>query len=122
MSGSCESRAGGNVRGELMILLSSLFGANNPFGFVFSRGRTLRICFSQVDISSFLQADLKLFLTPNFMLFLCGQLFRLCFSRAVVTVCLSRRGQETGSMCNHWGADRTYINGFRALGGKPPKE
>ena len=32
--------------GELRILLSSLFGANNPFVLLFSRGRTLRIHFS----------------------------------------------------------------------------
>ena len=74
--------------GELRILLSSLFGANNPFGFaIFSRA-DVEDSFLASSISSFLQADVKLFLALNLMLFLagrllgsvsCGQLLRSVF-------------------------------------------
>ena len=40
---------------------------------LFSRERTLRLCFSQVDFHSFSRADIKLFLALNLMLFLAGR-------------------------------------------------
>ena len=48
---------GGMCRGELRILLSFIFGANKPLCFLFSRRRTLCLCFLRVD-SSFLRADI----------------------------------------------------------------
>jgi hypothetical protein len=65
--GSCEVG-----RGELRILLSSLFGANNPFGFaIFSRA-DVEDLFLASRHKLFLAADIKLFLAANFMLFLAG--------------------------------------------------
>ena len=72
------------MRGELRILLSSSFGANNPFGFAI---------FSRSDVEdSFLASRHKLFLagghtalSPAKLYALSrGQLFMLCFSQAVV--------------------------------------
>ena len=57
---------------ELRILLSSSFGANNPFGFaIFSRS-DVEDSFLASRYKHFLAGGQQLFLPPNFMLFLAG--------------------------------------------------
>ena len=51
-------------RRELRILLSSIFGEKNPCVLLLSRGRTLRIRFSEVK-RSFLRADITLFVAGS---------------------------------------------------------
>ena len=74
------------VSGE-QILLSSLFGAKNPSVLLFSRERTLRLCFSRVDATLFLAGGHKALSRAKLDSLSRGQTFRLCFSRAVVKVC-----------------------------------
>ena len=75
--------------GWLGILLSSLFGAKNPLDFALSCERTLRLCFSQIDVTLFLAGGHNALSRAEIDALSRGQTFRLCFSQAVVKICLS---------------------------------
>ena len=63
------------------ILLSSSFSPKNPLDFAFSCERTLRLCFSQIDVTLFLAGGHNALSRAEIDALSRGQTFRLSFAR-----------------------------------------